>query len=447
MEQHRLALYTDLYELTMGAGYHAAELDTLATFELFVRAMPSRNFLVAAGLEAALAYLETLHFHEDEIAYLRSLGMFDESYLELLANLRFEGDVFALPEGTVFFPNEPVVRVTAPRIQAQIIETYLLACINYQSLVASKAARITIAARGVPFVDFSGRRDHGPGAGVDAARASFIGGAAGTSSVVAGHRYGLQVSGTMAHSFVMSFATELEAFQAYLRAFPRGGTLLIDTYDTVQGARRALEAVQSMGDDVTLGAVRIDSGDLDATARAVRQVLDTAGFEGVRIFVSGDLDEYEIEQFVGDRVPVDAFGVGTQLGTSADAPYLPGVYKLVEDQAGAHLKLSSGKATLPGAKQVWRCYADGAMVSDTIALAQETRTGESPLLEHVMKQGKRTHGPESLGDMQARCMGELAALPPELRDLHREAAYSVEVSPALESLRRQIKGRYDDRPG
>lgn len=445
-----LALFTDLYELTMGQAYFDRDMDTPATFEMFVRRLPrARNFLVAAGLEQVLGYLETFRFGSEEIAYLRSLGRFSEPYLEHLAAMRFGGDVHAMREGTVFFAGEPIIRVTAPRIQAQLVETFLLNAINFQSMIAAKAARITLAAAGRPYVDFSGRRDHSFDAAILAARASYIAGAAGTSSVEAGRRFGIPVSGTMAHSYVMSFANEVEAFTAFMRSFPAENTLLIDTYDTVRGARYAVEAARLVADTgASPAAVRIDSGDFDADSRAVRTVLDEAGLRETRIFVSGDLDEFAIAQLIAGGAPVDAFGVGTRLGVSADAPYLPGVYKLVEDGSGGHFKLSPGKETLPHDKQVWRRFESGLMAGDTVGFTEESGHEGAPLLEHVMRNGERVAAPEALADMRERCLASLASLPRGLRAIEGEAEpYAVSLSAALAEKRESLLEDYSERAG
>lgn len=432
------ALFTDLYELTMGVVYHAEGMNSPATFEMFVRGLPpGRNFLVAAGFEQVLDYLEGLRFSAGDIDYLRSLGQFEDSYLDMLSRLRFTGDVWAMPEGSVFFPNEPLIRITALRIEAQLVETFVLNCINFQSMVASKAARIAIASEGRPFADFSGRRDHGYDAALLVARASYIAGAMGTSSIEAGQRFGIPLAGTMAHSYVMSFDRELDAFVAYLRAFPSRPTLLIDTYGNANGARNAVEAArQAASFGATLGAVRIDSGDFESESRVVRAILDEAGLEEVRIFVSGDLDEYAIAKLLAAGAPVDAFGVGTRMGVSADAPYLPGVYKLVEDESGGRLKLSAGKESLPGRKQVYRQFdAPGLMAGDTISLHDEPGVPGEPLLQQVMRGGARVATSPGLLDVRERCARQLEALPPGLRSLETNAPYPVSVSKGLAAMR------------
>lgn len=435
------ALLTDLYELTMAASYHARGMDRRATFDLFVRELPrQRSFLVAAGLEQVLAYLESLHFREEDVAYLRSLGLFREPFLDRLRELRFTGDVWAIPEGEVVFPPEPILRVTAPLIEAQVVETYLLNIVNFETMVTSKAARIAIACAGRPFVDFSPRRDHGPGAALLAARAAFIGGASATSNVLAGQRFGIPVTGTMAHSYVMAFEDELAAFRAFVRDLPRATTLLIDTFDTERGARRAAEvAREAAAEGLRVDGVRLDSGDLGTLSRSVRAILNGAGLPTVRIFASGDLDEYRIAQLVTSGAPVDAFGVGTQLGTSADAPYLGGVYKLVADERGPKMKTSTGKATLPGIKQVYRVGALGRAQHDVVALAEERGHEGRPLLTSVMARGLRTGAAEPLPHLQERRRSAVASLPERLRSLAPTAEpYEVRPSAALDALRQRM---------
>ncbi|MGE5594590.1 MAG: nicotinate phosphoribosyltransferase [Hyphomicrobiales bacterium] len=434
------ALLTDLYELTMAASYFSHGMGGEATFELFARELPEgRNFLVACGTEDAADYLAGFAFQEDEIGYLRSLGMFDEQFLAYLADFRFTGDLWALPEGELFFDDEPVLRVIAPLIEAQMVETLLLNTVGFQSLVASKAARVTIACQGRPFADFSPRRDHGRDAAVKAAYASYAGGAAATSNVLAGQRYGLPLSGTMAHSYVMSFERETEAFECFLASYPRDTTLLIDTYDTIEGARRAVKVMREMGDRVRARAVRIDSGDLAELSRAVRRVLDESGFPGVQIFVSGDLDEYRIAALLEAGAPIDAFGVGTQLGTGGDVPSLGVVYKLVADEQGPKMKRSPGKATVPGAKQIYRFEEGGEIRRDVLALADEPPPGGRPLLRRTVHRGQRVEPREPLATARARALAGIESLPARLRALEAAAEpYAIEQSPALRRVAEQL---------
>ncbi len=441
-----LGLLVDLYELVMADAYLREGMNDEATFDLFVRSLPPhRAFLVSAGLESALYYLERFRVDEKGIAYLRGLNLFSAAFLDYLRAFRFSGEVWAIPEGEICFPQEPLLEVTAPRIEAQIIETFLLNTINYQVMVASKAARIVLAARGRGVVDFSPRRDHGADAAMKAARASYVAGCVGTSHVLAGKEYGLPVFGTMAHSYVMSFADELSAFRSFARDFPQNAVLLIDTYDTVQGAHHAVTVAREMRTrGHRLRGVRLDSGDLAALSRQVRTIFDAAGLTDVQILLSGDLDEYRIEEVLARGAAADSFGVGTALGTSEDAPAMGGVYKLVEDRSGPKIKLSTGKATLPGRKQVWR--QEGAVrLHDVITLREEPGPPDhAPLLEQVMTDGRAVR-PERLVEMRARCARRLAVVPAEFKDLHTAPVPPVALSPTLKALRVHMFERNDTR--
>lgn len=427
------AMVTDLYELTMAAAYQAEGLEHEATFELFVRHLPvERRFLVAAGLDDALAGLEGFRYSGDDVSYLSTLDLFRPRFLDLLAECRFTGEVWAIPEGEVVFAGEPLLRVTAPLVEAQLVETFLLNRIASQTMVASKAARVSLACGGRAFIDFSARRDHGVDAAMAAARAAWVTGAAGTSLVAAGKRWGIPVSGTMAHSFVMSFEDERDAFRAYARCFPRGAVLLVDTYDTVEGARRAVEVGRELaGEGIEIAGVRLDSGDLAGLAPRVRAVLDAGGLYDVDILASGDLDEHRIAELLSTGAPIDAFGVGTQLGTSGDAPTLGAVYKLVEDAEGPRMKLADQKVTLPGRKQVFRLED-----RDLLALHDEEVPGGRPLLGQVMKDGHRLNPSEPLDIVRERCRSTLDALPSALRSLEPtpEPVWPVEQSTGLLSM-------------
>jgi nicotinate phosphoribosyltransferase len=429
-------LLTDLYELTMAASYFRHEMNERSTFDLFVRHLPKRrNFLIACGLEQALEYLEELHFDDEAIGYLRSLEMFDDDFLDFLRELRFTGDVHAVLEGDAVFAGEPMMRVTAPLPQAQIVESFLLNCVAFQTMIASKAARVSIACRGRDFVDFSLRRDHGADAALKAARAAYIAGAAATSNVLAGHAYGIPVNGTMAHSYVMAFDREIDAFRSFARDFPDRAVLLIDTFDVEEGARRAAKVANELASEgVRLVGVRIDSGDIAHLSRSVRKILDEAGLRDTQVFLSGDLDEYRIAELVDEGVPVDAFGVGTQLGVSGDEPSLGGVYKLVADSKGPRIKLSAGKVTLPGCKQVWRHEREGIIDHDVIALEHEDFPGARPILQAVMSGGRRVFESESLAATRRRFSTTLASLPPALKSLTRPTEYRVERSSRLQEL-------------
>src|SRR2546422_470082 len=385
-------LLTDLYELTMAAGYIQNRFDARATFELFVRHLPPhRNYFVAAGLEQALDFLENVHFSGDEISYIRALPFFGHvhsDFFDYLSKFRFAGDVWTLPEGAIFFPGEPMLRVTAPIAEAQLVETSLLSILHFQTLLASKAARVTTAAAGRPVVEFGSRRAHGIEAGVLAARAAFIAGCAGTSNTYAGHRFGIPVYGTQAHSWIMAHEDEVEAFRNFLDVFPEQSTLLVDTYDV----RAAIDKIIAL--DRKPGGVRLDSGDVLADSRWTRQRLDSVGWNDVQIFASGDLDENRIEALLQSGAHIDAFCGVTALSTSADAPNVGVIYKLVEvelgGQARSTAKFSEAKKTYPGRKQIFRfAGSEGQFSKDSIGLEDETFPSAVPLLVPVMRHGRR----------------------------------------------------------
>ena len=416
------SLLTDQYELAMASSYLGRRMNEPAVFELFVRHLPPRrDWLVAAGLGPALALVREMTFGEVELSYLRSLG-FDQAFLAYLARFRFSGHVDAVPEGTVVFAGEPLVRITAPRVEAQLLETLLLNQINFQTMVATKAARIALAAgggrpAGERLVDFSPRRDHGTDAAMKAARAAAIAGAAGTSNLAAAMRYGLAPVGTMAHSYVMSFEHEEEAFRAFMEDFPGNAVMLVDTYDTVEGVRRAIAAARQTG--VALAGVRLDSGDLLELSRHARALLDEAGMPEARIVASGDLEENHIAELTAARAPIDSFGVGTDLGTSRDSPVVNGIYKLVAHQVRGVWrdvrKRSPEKATIPGAKQVFRDSTGEEMRGDVIARVEEELPGR-PLLAPFVRGGVPVRE-ETIAQMSQRTRAELKALPARLREL------------------------------
>ena len=436
-------LLVDLYELTMGESYLAEGMDERpATFQLFCRTLPPGwGYLVAAGVEEALEYLEDLSFADTELAYLETTGLFRAPFLERLAGLRFTGEVRAMREGTVFFPAEPVLEVTAPLLEAQLVETALINRVHLSSLIASRAARCVDAAGGRRLVEFGFRRAHGAEAGVAAARASYLAGFDATSNVLAGEQFGIPVAGTMAHSFIESFADETAAFEAFTRSYPDGSTLLIDTYDTVEGARRAaavgLELAARGG---RLGAVRLDSGDLLELSRRVRAVLDQAGLPGVTIFASGNLDEYSLAALLEAGAPIDGFGIGSRLSTSAGAPYLDLVYKLVDIDGRGVMKLSAEKATLPGQKQVWRRLEGERFAGDVVTLADETPpAGAEPLLELAMSGGRRLFEPSLLAARE-RAAAQRSALPAESSKLAAEPQPAT-ISAGIERLRTSVAER------
>ncbi len=433
------ALVTDLYELTMMAGYVMEGMTAPATFDLFIRKLPAkRGYLLAAGLEQAVHYLTRLRFSGRAIDYLRTEPVFEgvgDRFWDYLREFRFTGDVQAMPEGTVAFPNEPLVRVSAPLPEAQIVETYLLTTVVFQTLIASKAARVVQAAQGRPVVDFGTRRAHGPQAGVLAARACYLAGCAGTSNVLAGRELGIRIFGTQAHSWVMAHGTEEAAFRAFHRHFAEHTTLLIDTYDTVQGARTAT----TLGPSV--GGVRLDSGDLAELSKQVRAILDEAGMQETRVIASSDLNEYRIADLLEKDAKIDGFGVGTEMVTSADAPSLSGVYKLVEQQLDGEdvprVKRSADKQTYPGRKQVVRQSDDrGRFQGDVVALEHEDLDG-TPLLVPVLRGGKPVGDLSTLEDARERAARELESLPAEYKTLQDPAEYPVQWSKRLDALRRE----------
>ena len=435
------ALLTDLYQLTMLQAYLDEGMAESATFELFVRKLPvERNFLVAAGLEQALQYLESLAFGDAEIDWLRSQGGFSDRFLEYLRSLRFSGEVHAMPEGSVFFADEPVLRVTAPLPQAQLVESRLLNIVHFQTLIASKAARVVLAAPGKLLVDFGMRRAHGEEAALYAARASYLVGFAGTATAEAARRFGIPAFGTMAHSFIQAHAREADAFAAFARARPRRPTILVDTYDTEAAVAKLIELVPRLAlEGIALGGVRLDSGDLAAHAKAVRTMLDGAGLAELAIFASGNLDESRIGQLLAAGAPIDGFGVGTALDTSADAPALDAVYKLQSYAGVPRRKRSEGKATWPGIKQVCRRRDHkGRLVGDRVQLADEACHDEA-LLVTCMRDGRRCTEVPTLEQSRRHCAAQLAALPAELRvPGPATAAYRVDISPALQALALEV---------
>ncbi len=426
------ALLTDLYELTMLQAYWAEGMHDEAVFSLFVRRLPpGRSYLLACGLGTALERLERLRFDEDACDWLGSLGIFEDAFLRWLRDLRFGGDVWALPEGTPFFPEEPLLEVAAPLPEAQVVETLVMNQVHLQTVLASKAARVVEAARGRRVVDFGLRRMHGADAGLKAARAFHVAGVAATSNVLAGRVYGLEVSGTMAHSFVQAYDGELEAFRAFARVHPET-VLLVDTYDTAEGVRNVVRLAGELGDAFRVRGVRLDSGDLGALAFEARRILDEAGLEGVRIFASGGLDEHAVDALLCGGAPIDAFGVGTTMGVSDDAPALDIAYKLTSYAGRPRLKLSTGKRILPGRKQVFRIEEDGRAVRDVLACDGEQHPGR-PLLVKVMERGRALPaGREPLDAARERARTEIARLPDRLRTLApADPPYEVRVSDEL----------------
>jgi len=448
VNETNMSLLTDFYELTMCASYFKNKRNETATFDLFIRKLPpNRSYFVFAGLEQALLFLESVKFHEDQIRYLKS-QKFGAEFLKYLKDFRFTGDVWSVPEGTIVFPDEPLIRVTAPIIEAQLIETFLLNTVNLQTMLATKASRVVCSARGKPVIEFGLRRTQGTDAGMKAARCSYIAGAEGTSNVLAGMKYDIPVFGTMAHSYIMSFDHEIDAFRNFARAFPENSTLLIDTYNDLTGAENAVAVAKQMEKEgYRLNAVRLDSGNLLEISKRVRRILDVHGLTYVKIFASGDLDEYVIEDLLEKGAKVDAFGVGTRLSTSFDRPYVDVVYKLAgKVERGVFvpaMKLSKGKITLPGKKQIFRQRnRDGKCAKDIIGLENEKIKGE-PLLRHVMRKGHITCDLPALLEIKKIVQDNLSQLPDEYRTLSSAPTYPVVLSAALETIRNQLAAQLE----
>ncbi len=436
-------LLTDLYQINMIQAYlDHGDTDT-AVFELFVRSLPPRRgFLLAAGLAQALDFLEQLRFSAADIDWLKSTGQFNKNLLDYFGDFRFSGEVHAIAEGTAFFASEPILRVIAPMPQAQLVESRLINILHFQSLVAAKAARCVLAAPGKLLVDFGMRRAHGAEAALLAARASYLAGFAGTATVLAGREFGIPLYGTMAHSFIEAQDDEMAAFKIFARARPDNVVLLLDTYDTEAAAREVVTlAPRLKASGIAIRGVRLDSGDLGALAKSVRAILDAGGLQDVTIFASGGLDEDALADLLRGQAPVDGFGVGTSLTTSSDVPAIDCIYKLQEYAGVPRRKRSDKKATWPGRKQVWRRYdADGRMAGDRIALektspsAAAKTTGEVPLLDCVMRDGRRLRASPSLDEIRARAKRDLERLPEPLRRLEPEANYPVQIGDDLIAL-------------
>lgn len=436
-------LLTDLYQLTMLQGYYNQGMNETAVFEFFVRNLPAnRNFLMAAGLEQVLDYLEHLHFTDKDLTWLSKQGKFNRDFINFLKGLRFRGDVYAMPEGTVFFPDEPLLRITAPIPQAQLAETRIINLLQFQTMIASKAVRMVLAAPGKLLVDFGLRRAHGAEAGLLAARASYLAGFAGTSTVLAGKVFDIPIYGTMAHSFIQAHDNEIEAFEHFAFAQPANVVLLIDTYDTEAAAEQVVRLAPRLRENgVSVKAVRLDSGDMVEHSRRVRHILDGGGLRDVRIFTSGNLDENALQHFMAVKAPIDGFGVGTRMVTSADTPYLDCAYKLVEYAGTARRKRSEGKGTWPGRKQVYRYYnKDGTMTGDILTVEDDIRSGK-PLLQLVMKGGKRLVPLPSLVDTREFARLEIEKLPSALRQLGKNLTYHVEISSVLRNLTEEVDKR------
>ncbi len=429
-------LLTDLYQLTMLQGYFERGLTGIAAFEFFVRKLhPNRGFLIMAGLEQVLDFLEQSKFTSEELDWLRSTGRFTKDFIDWLADWHFEGEVQAMREGTICFPNEPLLRVVASLPQAQLIETRLINLLHFQTLIASKAARSVLMAPGKLLVDFGLRRAHGAEAGLLAARATYLAGFSGTSTVLANKRFGIPLYGTMAHSFVQAHDTEIEAFRVFAHAQPDNVVLLVDTYDTEAAAHQVVALGHELSKEgIAVKGIRLDSGDLAGLAKRVRSILDEGGLNSTTIFASGDLDEYRLLELLAQGAPIDGFGIGTRLDTSADAPYLDCAYKLQEYDERPRRKRSTGKVTWPGRKQVWRQYDDeGRLADDILSLAKDSQNGE-PLLVTVMSGGSRLESRLSLEEVRQYALYNLGRLPARLASLTEGYVYPVAIAPALHEL-------------
>lgn len=443
--EENMALFTDLYELTMCASYFDNKKFNPATFDLFIRRLPpSRSYFLFAGLEQVLSFLEKIRFTDEHINYLRSQD-FKEDFLEYLQNFKFTGEVHAVPEGSIVFPLEPLIRITAPLIEAQLVETFLLNTVNLQTMISTKACRVVQAAQGKSVIEFGLRREHGIDAGVKVARNSYLAGCAGTSNVLAGMVYGVPIFGTMAHSFIMSYEKEIDAFRAFAKTFPYKSILLIDTYNDLAGVKKAIVVAKEMEKSgQKLSGVRLDSGDLAEISKKVRVLLDQNGLNYVTIFASGDLDEYKIAELLHKGAKIDSFGVGTKMGTSTDYPYVDVVYKLSEvtDKDGHFspiMKLSEGKVTLPGRKQIYRLTdTNGRYLKDLITLSDEQANG-NPLLIKVMENGKLIRDLPSLDEIKAFAAKNLSLLPDKYKKLTNASTYPVELSESLRQLMEQLK--------
>jgi len=437
-----LALFTDLYELTMAASYYDHGMFEPATFSLFIRKYPtSRRYFISAGLADVLDYLKDLKFTSDDLNYLEETGLFKPGFLSYLEKFRFTGDVFAIPEGRLFFVNEPIIEITAPLIESQIVETFIINAINLQVMIATKASRCVHVAWPRKLVDFSLRRTHGIDAGMKVARASFIGGFEGTSNVLAGKIYGIPIFGTMAHSFVICFEKEVDAFRAFAQSFPENVVLLVDTYDTISGTVKAAEVGREMAlKGQKLKGVRLDSGDIALLSRKVRKILKRTGLRETTIFASGAFDEYKIQRILDQAGDIDSFGVGTKMGVSADAPYLDMAYKLVKYAGRPVLKLSPEKITLASEKQIFRfTTSKGKLKRDIIGLREDKLEGGEPLLNRVMTRGKVISEFSDLFHIQKIFLDEFSKLDFKLKSLEKkETEYRVNLSPRLKSLQSRI---------
>ncbi len=441
VNKDNMSLLTDLYQLTMAQVYFKEGIDKIAVFDFYTRPVEKRSFLINAGLEQLLYYLENVRFTEEDIDYLRSTGLFTEDFLSYIKDFSFTGNIYALEEGEVIFPNEPIVQVEASLIQAQIVETFLINTLQLPILVATKALRCYIAATGTILVDFGLRRAHGTDAGMKAARASYIGGFAGTSNVLAGKEYGIPVFGTMAHSFILVFGDEKKAFEAFAKYYPENSIFLVDTFNTLEGVKNAIYVAKKLGMEHFRG-IRIDSGNILELSKEARKILDEEGFKDAKIIASGGINEYKIKELLDAGAPIDGWGVGTELVVSADVPYLDCAYKLVEYDGKPVMKFSKNKITLPYKKQVYRIYKNGLFERDIITKHDEKIEGGEPLLKKYMENGKVIEKLPSLKEIQRKAISSLEKLPEKYKDIEKTVHYIPEISQSIQETIDKLKEKY-----
>ena len=441
VNKDNMALLTDLYELTMAQVYFKKGMNKTAVFDFYTRPVEKRSYLINAGLEQLIYYLENVRFSQEDIDYLRSLNLFEEDFLDYLKNFRFTGNLYAIEEGEIIFPNEPVVQIEAPLIEAQIIETFVINTLQLPILVATKSMRCYSVARGTILVDFGLRRAHGTDAGMKAARASFIGGFAGTSNVLAGKEYNIPVFGTMAHSFILAHENEEEAFEDFARMYPENTIFLVDTFNTIEGVKKAVKVAKKLGLK-TFKGIRLDSGDLLSLSKEARKILDENGFKDAKIIVSGGINEYKIKKLLDEGAPIDGWGVGTELVVSADVPYLDCAYKLVEYNGRPVMKFSKRKMTLPYRKQVYRFYENGIFKKDVIAKYNENIEGGKPLLKQYIKDGKLISKLPDINSIKEKAIKSFESLPDQYKDIEKTVHYipeiSLEIKKAVEELKKKL---------
>ncbi len=441
VNKDNMALLTDLYELTMAQVYFKKGMNKTAVFDFYTRPVEKRSYLINAGLEQLIYYLENVRFSQEDIDYLRSLNLFEEDFLDYLKNFRFTGNLYAIEEGEIIFPNEPVVQIEAPLIEAQIIETFVINTLQLPILVATKSMRCYSVARGTILVDFGLRRAHGTDAGMKAARASFIGGFAGTSNVLAGKEYNIPVFGTMAHSFILAHENEEEAFEDFAKMYPENTIFLVDTFNTIEGVKKAVKVAKKLGLK-TFKGIRLDSGDLLSLSKEARKILDENGFKDAKIIVSGGINEYKIKKLLDEGAPIDGWGVGTELVVSADVPYLDCAYKLVEYNGRPVMKFSKRKMTLPYRKQVYRFYENGIFKKDVIAKYNENIEGGKPLLKQYIKDGKLISKLPDINSIKEKAIKSFESLPDQYKDIEKTVHYipeiSLEIKKAVEELKKKL---------